>query len=219
MTAQTLARPEQSVQLSGISWQTYETLLAEIGDGVPPRKLRQIRLTYNRGNLEIIVPSAEHERFKEVLGRFVETLAEELDVKIEPLGSTTFKRPELSGKEPDKCFYIQNISAVKGKKRIDMNQDPPPDLVVEIDITSRSKNSLQIYADLGVPEVWIYNGVRFRINRLENGEYVECEISLAFPSVAVLEIVRFLEQAETMDYLELIKAFRTWVKSQIQQNQ
>ncbi|MEG3847939.1 Uma2 family endonuclease [Microcoleus sp. herbarium19] len=211
MTAQTLARPEQSVQLSGISWQTYEALLAEIGD-------RQIRLTYNRGNLEIMVPSPEHELFKEVLGRFVETLAEELDVKIGPLGSTTFKRPELSGVEPDKCFYIQNLSAIKGKKRIDMSQDPPPDLVVEIDITSRSENSLQIYADLGVPEVWIYNGVRFRINRLENGEYVECDRSLAFPSVAVLEIVRFLEQAETMDYLELIKAFRIWVKSQIQQN-
>ncbi|WP_373535046.1 Uma2 family endonuclease [Microcoleus sp.] len=212
MTAQTLAPPQQIVQLSGISWQTYENLLAEIGD-------RQIRLTYNRGNLEIMVPSPEHERFKEVLGRFVETLAEELEVKIEPLGSTTFKRPELSGAEPDKCFYIQNLSAIKGKKRIDMDRDPPPDLVVEIDITSRSENSLQVYADLGVPEVWIYNGTRLRINRFENGEYVECEISLAFPSLPILEIVRFLEQAETMDYLELIKAFRTWVRSQIQANQ
>ena len=212
MTAQTLAPPEQIVHLSGISWQTYETLLAEIGD-------RQIRLTYNRGNLEIMVPSPEHERFKEVLGRFVETLAEELDVRIEPLGSTTFKRPELGGVEPDKCFYIQNLSAVKGKKRIDLNQDPPPDLVVEIDITSRSENSLQVYADLGVPEVWIYNGSQLRINILENGKYVECEISLAFPSLPILEIVRFLEQAETMDYLELVKAFRNWVKTQIQQNQ
>jgi Uma2 family endonuclease len=212
MTAQTLAPPEQIVQLSGISWQTYETLLAEIGD-------RQIRLTYNRGNLEIMVPSPEHERFKTIMGRFVETLAEELDVSIEPLGSTTFKRPELSGVEPDECFYIQNLSAVKGKKRIDLNQDPPPDLVVEIDITSRSANSLQVYTDLGVPEVWIYNGSRLRINRLENGKYVECESSLAFPSLPILEIVRFLEQAETMDYLELVKAFRNWVKSQIQQNQ
>ncbi|MBE9097193.1 MULTISPECIES: Uma2 family endonuclease [unclassified Tychonema] len=212
MTAQTLAPPQQIVQLSGISWQTYETLLAEIGD-------RQIRLTYNRGNLEIMVPSPEHERFKTIMGRFVETLAEELDVKIEPLGSTTFKRPELSGAEPDECFYIHNISAVKGKKRIDMNQDPPPDLVVEIDITSRSENSLQVYADLGVPEVWIYNGSRLRINRFEKGEYVEGEISLAFPSLPILEIVRFLDLAETMDYLELVKAFRNWVKSQIQQSQ
>jgi Uma2 family endonuclease len=211
MTAKTLAPPEQIVQLSGISWQTYETLLAEIGD-------RPIRLTYNRGNLKIMIPSPEQERFKTIMGRFVETLAEELDVKIEPLGSTTFKRPELIGAEPDECFYIQNISAIKGKKRLDMDRAPPPDLVVEIDLTSSSENSLQIYADLGVPEVWIYNGSRLKINRLENQRYVECEISLAFPSVAVLEIVTFLEQAETMDYLELVKAFRTWVKSQIQQN-
>ena len=212
MTAKTLSPPEQIVQLSGISWQTYETLLAEIGD-------RQIRLTYNRGNLKIMVPSPEHEVYKRVIGRFVETLAEELEVRIEPLGSTTFKRPELIGAEPDDCFYIQNASAIKGKKRLDMSQDPPPDLVVEIDITSRSENSLQVYADLGVPEVWIYNGSRLRINRLEDGGYVECEISLAFPSVAILEIVSFLEQAETMDYLELVKAFRNWVKSQINQNQ
>ena len=122
MTAQTLSPPEQIVELSGISWQTYETLLLELGD-------RQIRLTYNRGNLEIRIPSPEHERFKTIMGRFVETLAEELEVRIEPLGSTTFKRPELSGAEPDECFYIQNISAVKGKKRIDLTQDPPPDLV------------------------------------------------------------------------------------------
>jgi Uma2 family endonuclease len=212
MTAKTLPPPEQIVQLSGISWQTYEALLAEIGD-------RQIRLTYNRGNLKIMVPSPEHEIYKKVMGRFVETLAEELEVRIEPLGSTTFKRPELSGAEPDECFYIQNISAIKGKKRIDMSQDPPPDLVVEIDISSSSGNRLEVYADLGVPEVWIYNGSRLRIKRLENQKYVERDRSLAFPSVAILEIVRFLEQVETMDYLELIKAFRTWVKSQIQQNQ
>jgi Uma2 family endonuclease len=208
MTAKTLPPREQIVHLSGISWQTYETLLAEIGD-------RPIRLRYNRGNLKIMVPSPEHEIYKRVMGRFVETLAEELEVRIEPLGSTTFKRPELIGVEPDDCFYIQNVSAIKGKKRLDMSQDPPPDLVVEIDITSRSDSTLQIYADLGVPEVWIYNGSRLRINRLDNQGYVECDRSLAFPSVAVLEIVRFLEQAGTMDYLELVKSFRTWVKGQI----
>lgn len=208
MIAKTLSPSEQIVDLSGISWQTYETLLAEIGD-------RPIRLRYNRGNLKIMVPSPEHEIYKKVIGRFVETLAEELDVRIEPLGSTTFKRPELIGAEPDDCFYIQNISAIKGKKRLDMSQDPPPDLVVEIDITSRSDSTLQIYADLGVPEVWIYNGSRLRINRLESQGYVECDQSLAFPSVAILELVSFLEQAETMDYLELVKAFRNWVKGQI----
>ena len=109
MTAKTLAPPAQIVQLSGISWQTYETLLAELSH-------RRLRLIYNRGNLEIMTPSPEHEHFKEVLGRFVETLAEELEVRIEPLGSTTFKRPELLGVEPDKCFYIRMLVQLKAKK-------------------------------------------------------------------------------------------------------
>ncbi len=109
MTTNALVQPEQVVELTGISWQTYESLLTELNH-------RRLRLTYNRGTLEIMVPSPEHERYKELLGRFVETLAEELDVKIEPLGSTTFKRPDLSGAEPDKCFYVKNLNAVKGKK-------------------------------------------------------------------------------------------------------
>src|SRR6476469_6372619 len=92
-----------------------------------------------------MVPSPEHERYKKIVGRFVETLAEELEVKIEPLGSTTFKSPEISGAEPDECFYIQNISIVQGKKRIDLKQDPPPDLVIEIDITSSSHTKSGYY--------------------------------------------------------------------------
>jgi Uma2 family endonuclease len=208
MTAKTFTPPEQTVQLSGISWQSYETMLAEFS-------YRRLRLRYNRGNLEIIVPTPEREFYKEVLGRFVETLAEELAVRIEPLGSTTFKLPELVGAETDGCFYIQNASAIKGKKRINMSQDLPPELVLEIDVGSRSEIILQICASLGVPEVWIYNGSQLRINRLENKEYVERDRSLAFPIVPILEIVRFLEQAETMDYLELVKAFQNWVKSQI----
>ncbi len=106
MITQTQVQVEQKVQLSGISWQTYETLLKELSH-------RRLRLTYYYGNLEIIVPSPEHERYKEILGRFVETIAEELEVRIDPLGSTTFKSPELIGAEPDKCFYVQNLSAVK----------------------------------------------------------------------------------------------------------
>jgi Uma2 family endonuclease len=85
-----------------------------------------------------MAPSPGHEIYKKTMGRFVETLAEELNIRIYPLGSTTFKRPGLSGAEPDECFYIENINIVKGKKRIDFTQDPPPDLVVEIDITSSS---------------------------------------------------------------------------------
>lgn len=208
MTTQTLSLPEPKIELSGISWQTYQTLLKELSH-------RRLRLTYNRGYLEIMVPSSEHERYKKVVGRFVETIAEELNVRIEPLGSTTFKRPELSGAEPDECFYIQNIGAVKGKKRIELNQDPPPDLVIEIDITSSSKNRFAVYADLGVPEIWRYDGNSFSINLLQNQNYVLSNQSPAFPNLAIFEIVQFLQLVETVDYLELVSSFRQWVKSQV----
>ncbi|AFY75999.1 hypothetical protein Ple7327_0555 [Pleurocapsa sp. PCC 7327] len=147
--------------MSGISWQTYETLLKELSH-------RRLRLTYNRGTLEIMVPSPERELYKKVLGRFVETIAEELEINIYPLGSTTFQRPQLSGTEPDECFYIQNLDAIKGRKRIDIEEALPPDLVVEIDITSSLRNRFQVYADLEVPEIWLYDGKDFKIYQLQN---------------------------------------------------
>ncbi len=212
MTSNTLIRPEEIIHLSGISWQTYEALLTELSAS------RRLRLTYNYGNLEIMVPSPEHERYKKIIGRFVETLAEELAVRIEPLGSTTFKRPNLTGAEPDESFYILNLNAVKGKNRIDLQQDPPPDLVVEIDITSGSQERLQIYASMGVLEVWRYDGNDFSINILQNQKYVVVEESLAFPNLPIQEISRFLEQVGQKDYLDLIMEFRNWVRSQVQKD-
>ncbi|MBD2345913.1 Uma2 family endonuclease [Anabaena subtropica] len=210
MTSNTLIQSTEIVHLSGISWQTYENLLVELSAS------RRLRLTYNRGNLEIMLPSPEHEIYKKVLGRFVETLSEELNVKIQPLGSTTFKHPELSGAEPDECFYIKNINLIKGKTRIDLQQDPPPDLVVEIDISSSSKNRFEVYAEMGVPEIWVYDRQTFSIHILQNKTYTNVDQSLAFPGLPVLEIVNFLEQVEQKDYLDLIREFRGWVKSKIE---
>jgi Uma2 family endonuclease len=209
MTSNTLLQPTEIIHLSGISWQTYETLLTELSAS------RRLRLTYNRGTLEIMVPSPEHERYKKIVGRFVETLAEELKVRIDCLGSTTFKLPRLNGVEPDECFYLEKINAIRGKKRIDLTQDPPPDLVVEIDITSSSKNRFEVYADMGVPEIWRYDGNSFSINVLQNQKYISVERSLAFPNLPLTEISNFLEQVGEKDYLELVKEFRQWVKNQI----
>ncbi len=209
MTSNTLLQPTEIIHLSGISWQTYENLLTELSAS------RRLRLTYNRGTLEIMVPSPEHESYKKIVGRFVETLAEELEVRIQPLGSTTFKRPELSGAEPDECFYIKNVKFIKGKKRINLQQDPPPDLVVEIDITNSYKNRFEVYADMGVPEIWRYDGNSFSINVLQNQQYLSVEQSLAFPNLPLTEIYNFLEQVGEKDYLELVKEFRQWVRSHI----
>ena len=209
MTATLLAPPDEMIHLSGISWKTYETLLEELSD-------RRLRLTYNRGNLEIMAPYPEHELNKQVLGRFIETIAEELEVSIYPLGSTTFKQPELSGAEPDKCFYIRNIAAVQGKRRLNMGEDPAPDLIVEIDITSSSQNRLQVYADLGVAEVWIYNGESLVIQKLQNATYIANQTSQFFINLPISEVANWLQRSTTMDYLALVKEFRLWVRSQIQ---
>lgn len=209
MTATSLALPTEIIHLSQISWQTYETLRSELRN-------RRFRLTYNRGTLEIMAPSPEHELSKEVLGRFIETLAEETDLSIYPLGSTTLQRLELSGVEPDKCFYIRNIALVRGKKRLDLTVDPVPDLVIEIDVTSSSANRLQVYADLGVAEVWIYNGDSLTVKQLQNSTYIASQTSQFFANIPISEITGFLQQAQTTDYLELVKAFRRWVKSQIE---
>jgi Uma2 family endonuclease len=208
MTATLLAPPNEIICLSGISWKTYETLLDELSD-------RRLRLTYNRGNLEIMAPSPEHELNKRVLGRFVETIAEELEVSIYPLGSTTFKQPRLSGAEPDECFYIRNIVAVQGKRRLNMAEDPAPDLILEIDITSSSQNRLQVYADLGVAEVWIYDGESLVIQQLQNDTYIATRSSQFFANLAISDIAGWLQKSATMDYLELVKSFRRWVRSQI----
>lgn len=209
MTATLLTLPTEFIQLSGISWQTYETLLEELSD-------RRLRLTYHHGHLEIMAPSPEHEFSKKVMGRFVETLAEELNIEIYPLGSTTFKNPTLSAVEPDECFYLRRIAAVKGKKRLDLTQDPAPDLVVEIDVTSSSNSRLQVYAELGVAEVWIYDGAALVIQQLHKGTYITSQTSQFFPNLQIPAIAPFLQQATTTDYLTLVKTFRNWVRSQIE---
>jgi Uma2 family endonuclease len=118
--------------------------------------------------------------------------------------------------EPDKCYYIQNEDAIWNKEQIDLNEDPPPDLAIEIDITSSSFDRLELYASLGVPEVWRYDGKRFIIYQLAGNEYVECEFSPTFPFLSKSEMLRFLELKKTTKEKALLRLFREWVRSQIQ---
>ncbi|MBP0012364.1 MAG: Uma2 family endonuclease [Roseofilum sp. SBFL] len=208
MDMTSLAPPRELIHLSGISWQTYDRLLQELSD-------RRLRLTYYHGRLQIMAPSPEHERYKRVIGRFVETLAEELTLNIEPLGSITLKHPDVSGAEPDECFYIQNLSAIEGKTWIDLAIDPPPDLVIEIDITSSSINRLLIYAQLGVSEIWRYDGESFEIYVLSDRQYQLAQESLAFPGIEITQISQFLAQVGNQAYLDIIQDFRRWIQRQL----
>ena len=214
MTTTTLTQAANRFLLKNISWQTYEALLKDL------ESQRGIRLTYDRGLLEIMTPLAPHERNSRLIGRLVEALTEELNIEICSLGSLTCKREDLArGFEPDECYYIQNEPVIRSLEQIDLNQDPPPDLAIEIDITSSSINRLALYAALGVPEVWRYDGSRLIIYQLEGGEYRVCDRSSTFPLITSSEIIRFLELRKSNGETTLIRLFREWVRNQVQQGE
>jgi Uma2 family endonuclease len=201
--------PGQRVLLHEVSWQEFELILEELGDH------RSARIAYDNGILEIMTPLPEHEAAKEVVGDLVKALLEELDIEFLTLGSTTFKNQAMfKGIEPDQCFYIQNELAVRGKKRLDLAVDPPPDLALEIDITSRTHPS--IYQALGVPELWRFDRGKLQINVLRQGKYVEVENSPTFPGMPLTEVIlRYLEQSRTAGRNATMKAFRQWVRERM----
>ena len=204
----TMQRADRVV-LYNIGWQQFENLLKDLGDK------RAARIAYDRGTLEIMTPLPEHEYYKEVIGIAVQDIAEELELDYESLGSTTWKRESrLAGVEPDNCFYFQNEAAIRGKLQFDLNQDPPPDLVLEIDLTSKSLNRFPIYARLGVPEIWCYDSGELKIYQLQNGEYQEAQISLVFPNLAVQEIPRLIEQNRSLGRRALRQVVRAWARKQ-----
>jgi Uma2 family endonuclease len=202
-----LSPPEQRVTLHNVSWETYERLLADLQDSGAPR------LTYDRGTLEIMSPSSEHERYNRTIARIVEDLAVELDIDLDSLGSTTFRREDIDrGFEPDSCFYIRNAANIRGRKRIDLNLDPPPDLVIEIDITNPSLDKFPIFADVGVPEVWRFDGARLEIFELAQDGYLQRESSLAFPTVAAVDLTALIKDSESMDRPTWVRKLRAWAQ-------
>jgi len=214
MTSTLIQTPTTGILLKNISWKTYESLVNELAEQPG------IRLNYDLGNLEIMTPLDTRKKYSELLGRFVQTLTDELNFEICSLGSLTCKRENLAcGLEPDQCYYIQNEDLVWNKEEIDLNQDPPPDLVVEIDVTRSAIDRLSLYASLGVPEVWRYDGNRLIIYQLEAQEYVERDVSPTFPFLSQVEMLRFLELRRTTKENALIRLFREWVRSQIQQGE
>lgn len=202
------APPEQRMILSNISWETYERLLADHENSSAPR------FTYDRGMLEIMSPNPEHEETNRQLAQVVSILAEERSINIRGLGSTTFRREDLErGFEPDSCFYIQNEGRVRGKKRIDLSVDPPPDLVIEVDIISPSLDKFSIYARLGVPEVWSYDGEGLRIHELaEDAGYTEVQRSAVLPVLTADVLTKFVERGTTLDWLSWVREVRGWAR-------
>ncbi|MCW6053976.1 Uma2 family endonuclease [Lyngbya sp. CCAP 1446/10] len=202
--------PGHRLLLHDVKWQEFEAILEELGEH------RGSRIAYSQETLEIRMPLPEHEFNKEIIGDMVRILIEELEIDFEPFGSTTFKEKSmLQGIEADKSFYIQNYALMIGKKRIDLTIDPPPDLAIEVDLTS--KIQLDAYEALGVPEIWRYENKRLQINVLEDGKYVESEISPIFPNLPIIEAIsQYCEQSQTAGTSQTLRLFRKWVREQIQ---
>jgi Uma2 family endonuclease len=194
---------EQRVVLQGLSWEAYLQILE-----VLPQS-RSSRLTFDDGVLEITVPLETHEFLRCLIECFVRILVELEGLRIKTMGSTTMNYPQLKkGAEPDNAYYIQNQPLVKGRI-VDFSQDPPPDLVVEIDITHTDIAKNQFYASLGVPEFWRFNGKQWRIYQLQEQVYVELETSPTFPRVPKAWLYEFLEQAKE-DEVAAVQALRAW---------
>ncbi|MBV8886515.1 MAG: Uma2 family endonuclease [Chroococcidiopsidaceae cyanobacterium CP_BM_RX_35] len=196
----------QRVVLESISWRTYQAMLADMGDH------RSSRLTYDKGTLEIKMPSKLHEIINRLLELIITALIEELGLSIKGYGSTTLDREDLQkGVEPDSCFYIQNAERLQGLDP-ELPEDLPPDLAVEVDITISSTRRMGIYKQLGVPEIWRYTKQGITISRLENGEYLECQFSPTFPMISAKTLAEFLQQRQTTDDIGVIRFVRAWLR-------
>jgi len=199
---------EQRVLFYDLSWSSYEQILVALGER------RSSRITYDEGVLEITMPLEEHEYAVRLIELFIHILVEELNLEIKTMGSTTLKRPDLQkGVEPDNCYYIQNEPLVAGKK-VDLSQDPPPDLIVEVDITHTDINKLDLYASMGVPEFWRYNGEILRIYQLQVDRYLEVENSPTFSRSIKEQLYQFLQDAQVKQ-LQAIKSFRKLIQQEV----
>ena len=205
--ATVLILPEQTVVLRAVSWETYENLLSDHLNVSAPR------FTFDRGVLEIMSPSSEHEEDNRTLALVVEVLAEELGMDIRDLGSTTFKRADLQrGFEADSCFYIQTAGRISLRSHVDPAVDPPPDLVIEVDLSGTALSKFPVYSHFGVPEIWRYDGNRVGIFKLVGREYVQSEASSAFPAVHGADLSHFLQQAKCLKRTGWLRMLRSWAR-------
>jgi Uma2 family endonuclease len=199
--------PGQRLFIHGLKWSEFEAIIGELGEK------RASRLAYCDGVLEIRMPLPEHEVDKELIGDLVKILLEELGLDCECFGSTTFKRQEMNfGIEPDQCFYIQHHRQMQGKRRLNLAIDPPPDLAIEVDVTSQTQ--VEAYTRLGVPELWVYGEAELTIYVLQSGQYQRAEGSSIFPNVPILAWVpELLNQSITLGRSQALRSLRQKIRS------
>jgi Uma2 family endonuclease len=197
----------QHIVLEDATWELYEQLLRDIGD-------RPIRINYDQGRLEMMSPLPEHEEVKVLVHDLIKALALELNLEMKSLGSTTFRRKDKAkGLEPDECFYFKHEKRMRGRKRLNLKKDPPPELVVEVDITHRSVDREAIYAGLGVPEIWRWDGTKLECLELAAGAYRLRAKSLVFPFLAPADLTRFIRMRTRTGETAIVRKFREWIRA------
>ncbi len=199
---------EKRVTLHDLTWHGYLQILEALPQG------RSARLTYDRGTLEITMPLEDHEFSLRLIEVFIRTLVFEMGMKIKTMGSTTMNfEQKQRGAEPDCAYYIQNQPKVAGRT-VNFVVDPPPDLVVEVDITHTDIDKNRLYAAMDIAEFWRYNGEFLKIYHLENGEYQESEQSRIFSTIEKTDLYNFLAQAR-QDEIEAERTFRNYIQSKV----
>jgi Uma2 family endonuclease len=192
----------------GVSWEEYEELLDAVGES------RGLRISYDDGTLQIMSPSAKHERRARLIEQLVGVLSLRLRIRVLYYGSTTMKKQrKQKGVEPDACFYVQNSLLVGTKDEIDFNSDPPPDVVVEIDLHHESLSKFPIFAALGVPELWRYDGDSLTIYQLRDEQYVASEASVSLPMLTSAVLTGFLARSPKQDQYDILLAFEEWLET------
>ncbi|MFI5456365.1 MAG: Uma2 family endonuclease [Isosphaerales bacterium] len=201
---------ERRFLIRGVGWEGYQSLLKMVGD-------QPIRLTYDRGDVELMSPLLKHERKKSLLGQFVRILARELHIPVMPAGSTTWSREDMDkGLEADESFYLGDLERVRDPDHVDLDVDPPPDLAIEIEITRSALDRMGIYGSLGVPELWRFNGRTLRVLiRQADGSYQENPASAVFADVPMDEIARFATSEASRDENACVDQFWAWVREDL----
>ena len=197
----------RSVRLSNIPWDLYETLRNEAAN-------RNVRMTFARGFLEMMSPSHGHELVAYLLGRLIDVWTEERGLAVRAGRTTTFQRKDLErGLEPDNCYYIQHVSQVRDRGELDLAIDPPPDLVVEVDVSSSSLVRLPSFASMGVPEVWRWRQERILVYRLAGDDYQPSDASQALAGFPINAAADLLRQRLSSDDNALVRKFRDLISN------
>jgi Uma2 family endonuclease len=214
MSASSVASPpriaaDERVVLPRVSWETYERLLADDeGRRVP-------RMTYDKGVLELVTPSMPHEEDADRIARLVDIVAANLAIPIRSVASTTFKRPDLErGFEADASFYVQSEAKIRGQREVNLSVDPPPDLVLEMEMSRSALDKLALFASMGIPEVWRCDGQRVAIFVLDQNRYRESPASLAIPALTSEVLTRFLRDSRAMLSPDWFQAVSDWAREQ-----